>query len=108
VNKNAQALNEQLPHKNNPVIPSRTYDVVAQQGGMAQGWNCHTVKWPMLRASYATHLFKSGSDLSAVLGTGRHSNRSGVLGHCYIRSTILYIHVLFRDPASVHSPLDGM
>jgi hypothetical protein len=52
----------------------------SEQGGMAQGWNCYTVEWPMLRASFATHLFESGSDLSAVLGTGRHSNRSGTAG----------------------------
>ena len=38
MNKSAQTLNEQLPHKNNALTTSRMCDVKGDQGGMAQDW----------------------------------------------------------------------
>ncbi len=65
MNKSAKALNEQLPHKNNPVIPSRMYDATGDQGGMAEGWIVKPVIGQMFRHAFAAHLLERGSELSA-------------------------------------------
>jgi len=62
----------------------------------------------MLRRSFATHLFESGSDLSDVLRTGRHSNRPGVVEGLRRQNDDDLRPSLSSKAGGFRSPLDGM
>jgi site-specific recombinase XerD len=49
--------------------------------------------------SGATHLMEDGYDIRTV---------QELMGHNDVRTTMIYIHVLNREPAGVRSPIDGL
>ena len=51
------------------------------------------------RHSFAWHLREDGYDIRTV---------QELMGHKYVRTTMIYTHVLNRGPTSVRSPLDGL
>ncbi len=59
----------------------------------------HDATLHSLRHSFATHLIKSGVDISTV---------QKLLGHVDIRTTSIYLHISTPDAISIKSPLDSL
>lgn len=52
-----------------------------------------------LRHTYATHLLEQGLDIVSI---------KELLGHSYIQTTMVYLHVVMKDNKVVFSPLDTL
>lgn len=52
-----------------------------------------------LRHTYATHLLEQGLDIVSI---------KELLGHSYIETTMVYLHVVMKDNKTVFSPLDTL
>ena len=65
-----------------------------QKTGIDKKVSMHT-----LRHSFATHLMEDGIDIRSI---------QQLLGHSYIQTTLVYLHVAQIKPCLAHSPLDSL
>ena len=88
------ATKQQGRHHVDPSLVQRAVREAVARAGLAKRVTCHT-----FRHSFATHLLQAGYDIRTV---------QELLGHSDVKTTMVYIHVLNRGPAAVHSPIDRL
>ena len=64
------------------------------KAGLTKRATCHA-----FRRSFATHLLEGGYDIRTV---------QELFGPSDVKTTMIYAHVLNREPAGVRSPFDGL
>ncbi len=80
-------------HLHESVI-AKALRTAVQASGLTKRVTTHT-----FRHSFATHLLEGGADIRTV---------QELLGHKDVRTTMIYTHVLNRNPSGVVSPLDRL
>ncbi|WP_155890795.1 integron integrase [Desulfuromonas sp. TF] len=79
-------------HYQHPSLFQRTFREATQTAAIAKRVTVHA-----LRHSFATHLLESGTDIRTI---------QDLLGHADLRTTMIYTHVVSKNPLGVRSPLD--
>lgn len=72
----------------------QSFRLAVKKAGIKKDVSVHT-----LRHSYATHLLEDGVDIVTV---------KELLGHVYIQTTMMYLHVAKISRTTAHSPLDTL
>jgi integron integrase len=78
----------------NPSVLDRTIRYAARRGKVAKRVTAHT-----FRHSFATHVLEAGHDIRQL---------QTLLGHCSVKTTMVYTHVMNRPAVAVTSPLDRL
>ncbi len=81
-------------HHLHEAVVQRALRKAARLVGIAKRVTSH-----VLRHSFATHLLEAGYDVRTV---------QALLGHRDVKSTMVYTHVMQKDPLAVSSPLDAL
>jgi integrase len=81
-------------HHLHETVLQRAASEAVRMSGLAKHATRHT-----FRHSFATHLLESGSNIRTL---------QELLGHNDPSTTMIYTHVLGRDPSGVPSPADGL
>lgn len=80
-------------HYQHPSLFQRNFRAATQTAGITKRVTVHA-----LRHSFATHLLESGTDIRTI---------QDLLGHADLRTTMIYTHVVSKNPLGVRSPLDS-
>lgn len=90
---NPQTLKEGRWHLDESLLQRAVKQAIIESG-ITKPASCHT-----LRHCFATHLLEDGYDIRTI---------QELLGHSDIRTTMVYTHVLTRNPGEIVSPLDRL
>jgi len=82
--------------RRNHISPA-TVQKAVRSAAMAAKINKHVTPHTF-RHSFATHLLEAGYDIRAV---------QDLLGHKNVKTTMIYTHLLNREPKALRSPLDS-
>jgi len=86
-------VSQQAPSERNGRLRDRTIShLFGIKAGIHKNISLHT-----FRHCFATHLLEAGYDIRTV---------QELLGHKDVKTTMIYTHVLNREPKAVRSPLD--
>lgn len=87
-----EATGEEGHHHLDPSVVQKAVKQAVQRVGINKLASCHT-----FRHSFATHLLERGQDIRTI---------QELLGHSDLNTTMIYSHVLKREPMGVISPAD--